>query len=55
MDPQILAGGGFAILAAGFLIRWVTTLVENHLTHLTQEVREMKEAIVALTEALRPK
>lgn len=46
-------GAGFAIAVAGFLVRWLTKLVENHLQHLTDAVREMRDDVHALVDELR--
>ena len=59
-DIQTFLEMGFAAGVAAFLIRWVTRLVDNHLTHLTNTteklvsvVERMGDSLAALVEELR--
>lgn len=53
MMGELLIGGGFAVVVAGFLIKFLTDLVKNHLHHNTLMLAELRDAIKELTVEIR--
>lgn len=47
MEPltSTLVGGSFAVVIAGFLVKFLTDLIKNDLAHLTAAVSELTEEI----------
>jgi len=53
MNPEIFIGGGFAVAVAGFLVRFLTQLVQNHMEHNTQALNALTAAVTELTHEVR--